>query len=106
MSHQQTTTGRPVVECDDPIADPDGRIRRCGRRSTGRRDRFGSGSELDVWDLPRGWAVAPYPDGYDHGATRTSLLDGSPIPPIPALVDVTGDLHTCPSCARRSERAA
>lgn len=99
MTHHTTRTGRPYVECDDP-ASPGVR---CGRRSFGRRDRFGEG-ELGMWDLPSGWSVAPYPDGYDHGATRTSLLDGSPIPPISTEVGLFGDLHTCPTCRSRQCR--
>lgn len=105
MSHHTTATGRPVVECDDPVRDPgaDG-FRRCGRRSTGRRDRLDDGPQLGLFDLPQGWCVAPYPDDFDHGATRTSLLDGTPIPPVPRLAGISGDLHTCPGC--RSRRVA
>lgn len=100
MTHHTAPSGRTYVECDAPVG-PDVR---CGRRTYGRRDRFGDGPELDLWDLPNGWSVAPYPDGYDHGATRTSLLDGSPIPPVTHEVGLFGDLHTCPVCNRRQRQ--
>lgn len=106
MSHYRTDTGRSYVECDDPVANPvTFELSRCGRRTYGRRDRFGDGDELDLFDLPRGWSTAPYPDDFDHGVVRRSLMTGEPIPPIPTLVGIVGDLHTCPSCARRYVRA-
>jgi hypothetical protein len=95
-----TSTGRPFVECDDVARDADGVPTsgvRCARRSFGRRDRFDDGPELSLWDLPAGWSVAPFSDDFDHGVTRVSLLDGTPIPPIPHHVGLRGDLHTCPS---------
>lgn len=103
MSHYQTPTGRHFVECDDAIADPvTGVLRRCGRRSYGQRERFGTG-ELDLFDLPRGWSVAPYSDDFDHGVTRQRWFGGALVvtPPIPTLVGIVGDLHTCPSCNRQ-----
>lgn len=104
MTHHTTGAGRPYVECDEPvIVDTRGPVR-CGRRSYGRRDRFDDGPELSMWDLATGWSVAPYPDDYDHGATRTSLLDGSSLPPIPTEVGLFGDLHTCPTCRSRQRR--
>lgn len=108
MSHYVTSTGRPYAECDDPIRDPvTGELSRCGRRTFGIRDRFESAkAELDLFSLPRGWAVAPYPDDFDHGATRRSLLDGSALEPMPWLVGIVGDCHTCPACSRRSARVA
>ncbi len=105
MSHYTTKAGRPYVECDSAIRDipANGALRRCGQRSYGVRDRFGDGPELGILDLLPGWSTAPYPDDFDHGATRTNLLDGSPIEPWPELADsgILGDLHTCPTCNRR-----
>ena len=103
MSHYVTKSGLPYVECDEPLRIAEGGWTRCSRRSFGPRDRFGDGP-LNIFDLPRGWSVAPHSDDHDHGATRTSLLDGSPIPPVPAWIGVKGDLHTCGKCnrARRS----
>lgn len=105
MSHYRTSTGRPYVECDDPIRTPDGELLRCGRRTYGTRDRFGSkDAPLHLFSLPRGWSVAPYSDDFDHGAARTSLLDGSLLEPLPWLIGIVGDCHTCPACDRRSLR--
>ncbi|MBM7510060.1 hypothetical protein JOE61_003874 [Nocardioides salarius] len=99
MSHYTTGTGRPYVECDDPMRHhAGGPLLRCQRRSYGTRERFGTGPQLDLFDLPRGWAVAPYPDDFEHGATRRNLLDGGTVEPLLWLVGITGDLHTCPTC--------
>ncbi|WP_460837352.1 hypothetical protein [Nocardioides marmoraquaticus] len=81
-----------------------GEVSRCGRRSTGRRDRLDHGPRLTLFDLPRGWSIAPYSDDFDHGLTRRNLIDGTPIPPVPALAGIVGSLHTCPSCDARSRR--
>lgn len=106
MSHHAlTSTGRPYVECDDPVADPvTGEQRRCSRRTLGRRDRWTDGPQLGIVDLPNGWSVVPYSNDFDHGAVRQSLFDGTPIQPIAIHVGLRGDLHTCPACAQRRER--
>lgn len=98
MTHHTTATGRPFIECDDPIRADDGTVTRCGRRTYGRRDRLDPGPKLSLFDLPQGWSVAPFPDDCDHGRTRTSLIDGCPIPPLSWEVGLVGDLHTCPRC--------
>ena len=100
MSHHATGTGRAYVECDEVARDHQGvptSSSRCGRRSYGRLGRLDSTTQVGLFDLPRGWSVAPYPDDFDHGLTRTSLLDGSPIPPIAHHLGLRGDLHTCPA---------
>lgn len=95
MSHHVNPSGRHYVECDDPVRDPNREeLRRCARRS---RPQDG---EIGILDLARGWRVAPYPDDFDHGATRRSLLDGSLLMPAPLLFGLHGDLHTCPTCGR------
>ena len=109
MSHHKARNGRPVVECDDPVRDPEtGAVRRCGRKTQGRRlDTFArtvmQPIKLGLFDLPDGWSVAPFPADYDHGKVRRNLLDGSPIPPLSWEVGIVGDLHTCPTC-RRGQR--
>ncbi len=95
MSHGTSTTGRRFVECDHVI---DGA--RCGRRTFGRRDAE-PGDELHLFDLPNGWAVAPYPDDFDHGQKWLDFQTGEATPRTTALTGILGDLHTCPSCATR-----
>jgi hypothetical protein len=103
MSHYVTTTGRPYVECDERVVVEGGFPARCGKRSFGDPDRWDK-STISILDLPRGWSVAPYTNDYDHGATRTSLLDGRELKPFPHLIGIKGDLHTCPACNRRRRR--
>ena len=104
MSHHVTTAGRPYVECDersDAVAEGlAGTPHRCGRRSYGDPDRWDKAT-ISILDLPRGWSTAPYSSDFDHGATRTSLLDGRELKPFPHLIGITGDLHTCPACNKR-----
>lgn len=100
MSHHVTAAGGHYVECDEPVRGADGALSRCGRRSRTAPGPLTFWATDERCDLARGWSVAPYPDDFDHGATRTNLLDGSPIPPIPTLVGIRGDLHTCPACDR------
>lgn len=108
MSHRVSATGHPFAECDEPIRDAagipvtsaTGGVTLCQRRTFGAKERFGDVGQLDIFDLPRGWSVVPYPDDFDHGATRISILDGTPIKPLPWLAGIHGDLHTCPGCRR------
>lgn len=104
MSNHITDSGRPYVECDERVDVEGGFPARCGNRTFGRRDEPAINGRLSFYGLPNGWSTAPYFDDYDHGATRTSLIDGRELKPFPHLIGVYGDLHTCPSCNKRRRR--
>lgn len=103
MSHHRTVAGRPFVECD--TVNPD-TLTRCGQRSFGSRDRLDKTAEVNLFDLPRNWSVAPYSDSFCHDVRhffddpqRGQVIEGHP------LAGITGDLHTCPACDRAMARA-
>ena len=68
----QTDDGRQSAVCEF-----------CGRTAPPARPTRQAGTRLSLFDLPQGWASAPYPDTFVHP-------DGS-----------TGTQWSCPTCNRR-----